>query len=67
MNADASRYEVGSKIGYLSALHIFKDLQKQDMEWLEKTTTQFTCPKGRLIYSPGQTGEVLYLLKKGSV
>lgn len=56
-----------SKIGYLSAVSIFKDLKKEDMEWLDHATTQITCPKGRLIYSPGQSEEVLYLLKKGSV
>ena len=56
-----------SKIGYLSAVSIFQDLQKEDMEWLDHATTQITCPKGRLIYSPGQSEEVLYLLKKGSV
>ena len=67
MNPDASRYEVGAKIGYLSAVSIFKDLKKEDMEWLDQATTQITCPKGRLIYSPGQSDEVLYLLKKGSV
>ncbi len=67
MNPDASRYEVGVKIGYLSAVAIFKDLKKEDMEWLDHATTQLTCPKGRLIYSPGQSDEVLYLLKKGSV
>lgn len=67
MNPNASRHEVGAKIGYLSAVSIFKDLKKEDMEWLDHATTQITCPKGRLIYSPGQSDEVLYLLKKGAV
>lgn len=67
MIPEQSAHEIASKIGYLSAVYIFKDLQKEDMTWLEQTTRQITCPKGRVIYSPGQAGEVLYLLKKGSV
>lgn len=67
MNTASKTNGSPSKIGYLSALTIFKDLKKEDMEWLEHATTQITCQKGRIIYSPGQSDEVLYLLKRGSV
>lgn len=57
----------GQKLGYLSALEVFQDLSDEDMQWLDRTTTPITCEKGRVIYRPGDPGEVLYLLKKGSV
>lgn len=55
------------KIGYLSKMDIFRDLTKDDLAWLENVTVMVTVEKGRLIYTPGETGEVLFLLKKGRV
>ncbi len=57
----------GQKLGYLSALEVFQDLSQAEMQWLDRTTTSITCEKGRVIYRPGEAGEVLYLLKKGAV
>ncbi|MGH2410507.1 MAG: Crp/Fnr family transcriptional regulator [Chloroflexota bacterium] len=55
------------KIGYLSAIEIFADLSKQRLQWIKETTTMFTCSRGAIIYEPGETGEVLFLLKRGLV
>lgn len=55
------------KIGYLSEMDIFQDLSAKDMTWLEQVTSMVTCPKGRIVYAPGEGGEVLFLLKKGAV
>lgn len=55
------------KIGYLSAQEVFRDLTEEDMDWLGRATTMVTCEKGHVIYRPGDSGEVLYLLKTGSV
>lgn len=67
MSLETTTPPMGEKLGYLTAQDIFKDLHKEEMEWLDKITLQITCEKGRIIYSPGQSGEVLYLLKKGTV
>ena len=59
--------ELVGKIGYLSAIEIFADLSDQRLQWIKETTTMFTCPRGATIYEPGETGEVLFLLKRGLV
>ncbi len=58
---------LGQKVGYLSALEVFRDLNMEEMDWLDRVTTSITCEKGRVIYRPGESGEVLYLLKNGAV
>ena len=55
------------KIGYLMAMDLFQDLDSKDMDWLERVTTMLTAEKGRVVYMPGETGEVLFLLKTGRV
>jgi CRP-like cAMP-binding protein len=37
------------------------------MEEMDRATTMNTCRQGKLFYIPGDTGEVLFLLKKGRV
>jgi CRP-like cAMP-binding protein len=59
--------ELAAKIGYLSSIEIFADLSEQRLQWIKETTTMFTCPSGAIIYEPGETGEVLFLLKRGLV
>ncbi|MBI4497353.1 MAG: Crp/Fnr family transcriptional regulator [Chloroflexi bacterium] len=54
-------------MGYLRAMDIFQDLGTSDMDWLERVTTMLTAQKGQVVYMPGETGEVLFLLKKGRV
>jgi CRP-like cAMP-binding protein len=55
------------KVGYLSAIDVFRDLPRSEVERLAETTTMFTVPKGRVIYRPGETNTALFLLKKGRV
>ena len=59
--------ELAAKIGRLSAIEIFADLSPQRLQAILKTTTMFTCPQSGMIYEPGETGEVLFLLKRGLV
>ena len=59
--------EAAAKIGYLSAIEIFAGLSQERLQWIKETTRMFTCPRGGLIYTPGETGEVLFLLKRGLV
>lgn len=56
-----------SKIGYLSAMELFSDMGRAEMEEMSHAVTMRTCPPGTLLYNPGETGEVMFLLKKGSV
>ncbi len=59
--------ELKSKIGYLSVMDLFRDLKMEDMKEVDRATVMFKCPAGRIIYTPGETKEVLFLLKKGAV
>lgn len=56
-----------SKLRYLSEINIFQDLTPEDIDWMDRVTTMTTCEKGRVFYTPDETGEVLFLLKKGRV
>jgi CRP-like cAMP-binding protein len=62
--------EVGAlraKIGYLSAMDLFRDLTPAEMEEIDRATVMQTCRAGRVFYTPGETGEVLFILKQGRV
>lgn len=61
----ASKQE--AKIHYLGMVDIFQDLSEADMQEMDRTTTMSTCRKGRVFYRPEDTGEVLFILKKGKV
>lgn len=55
------------KIGYLRSNELFRDLNEKEMEELDRVTSMTTCARGRIFYTPGETGEVLFLLKRGRV
>lgn len=55
------------KLYYLKASDLFKDLSAEDMDKVEKMTDLVNFRKGQLIYSPGETKEVLFLLKQGKI
>lgn len=55
------------KLSYLSMIDVFRDLSPQDMADMDRQTTMSTCQAGRIFYMPNDTGEVLFLLKKGRV
>ncbi len=59
--------DTSNKVAYLSAMRIFRDLSHKEMKMIDATTVMTTAPKGKIIYMPEETGEVLFLLKKGSV
>lgn len=59
--------EVKSKIGYLTAMELFRDLTMNEMKEVERATVMFKSPAGRIIYTPGEVKEVLFLLKRGAV
>jgi len=51
----------------LSNIDVFQDLSPDDLKEMDQTTTMSTCEPGRVFYAPEDTGEVLFLLKKGRV
>jgi CRP-like cAMP-binding protein len=55
------------KIGYLRQNELFRDLGEPEMQELDRITAMTTCEPGRIFCAPGETGEVLFLLKKGRV
>ncbi|MBI3949383.1 MAG: cyclic nucleotide-binding domain-containing protein [Acidobacteria bacterium] len=65
--AKAATQRLSEKLGYLSAMKIFQDLSPDEMRQLEQAISMITCQAGRVFYVPGETGEVLFLLKKGRV
>jgi CRP/FNR family transcriptional regulator, cyclic AMP receptor protein len=71
-NAEADVVEVEEsalrrKIGYLSMMELFRDFTPDQMEEVVRATKMQTCKPGRIFYTPGETGEVLFILKTGAV
>jgi CRP/FNR family transcriptional regulator, cyclic AMP receptor protein len=56
-----------AKIGFLSETDVFRDLNDEEMAELDRMTAMTTCRRGRVFYAPGETGEVLFVLKRGRV
>jgi CRP/FNR family cyclic AMP-dependent transcriptional regulator len=55
------------KIGYLRMVDIFQDLTPAEMEEIDRVTTLSSARRGKLLYIPEDTGEVLFLLREGRV
>ena len=55
------------KARYLSAIDVFRDLPRREVERLAETTTMWTCTRGRTVYRSGEAGDTPFLLKKGRV
>jgi CRP-like cAMP-binding protein len=55
------------KMQHLSTMDIFRDLSERDREALDRITTMSTVRKSKVFYRPEETGEVLFILKKGIV
>jgi CRP-like cAMP-binding protein len=59
--------EEETKQGYLTKQAIFRDLSHGEIERIAKMTRMISTRRGTVFYVPGETGEVLFLLKTGSV
>lgn len=66
-NAAGGKPRLTSKVGYLSSTDIFRDLSSQELEEIDRVTAMSTCKRGKVFYTPGETGEVLFILKRGRV
>lgn len=56
-----------TKRTHLAESEIFRDLTPDQMREVAAMSAMTTCHRGRVFYEPDQTGEVLFILKKGSV
>lgn len=57
----------GNKITYLSNIQVFRDLSPHELAEMDRKLTMSTCESGKIFYMPNDSGEVLFLLKKGRV
>ena len=55
------------KLNYLSHIQLFRDLNQNELAEMDRQLTMSTCASGKIFYMPEDTGEVLFLLKKGRV
>ncbi len=55
------------KLNYLSSIQIFRDLSPAELAEMDRQITMSTCGPGKIFYMPEDSGEVLFLLKKGQV
>ncbi len=56
-----------NKLDYLTNIQVFRDLSQTELAGMDRQLTMSTCAPGKLFYMPEQSGEVLFLLKKGRV
>lgn len=55
-----------AKLSYLQATELFRDLTPAQMERFHESIHMRTCPAGHVFYRPGETGEVMFVMKRGS-
>ncbi|MEK7281963.1 MAG: Crp/Fnr family transcriptional regulator, partial [Chloroflexota bacterium] len=55
------------KLGYLSQIDLFRDLNPNEIAKIEQATTMCSYDKGKVFYLPEETGEILFLIKQGRV
>jgi len=67
VSASASAEDVASKLHFLRETEVFATLTASEQKWLSQNTTMITCNAGRVFYTPNDTGEVIYILKRGAV
>jgi len=63
----AAERHASSKQQYLSTIDIFCDLTHREVEEIGRRTAMREVPSGTIFYTPEQTQEVLFILKKGRV
>lgn len=64
---EANRLMQTNKLTYLSHIQVFRDLTPNELADMDRQLTMSTCQSGKIFYMPEDTGEVLFLLKKGRV
>lgn len=55
------------KLTLLSSIQLFRDLSPDELAKMDSQLTMSSCQTGKIFYMPEDSGEVLFLLKKGRV
>jgi CRP/FNR family transcriptional regulator, cyclic AMP receptor protein len=64
---DVLPHDAARKMDFLRENEMFAPLSSDEQAWLMHNTTMVTCEKGRVFHSPGDPGEVLFIVKRGKV
>lgn len=59
--------KAAAQASFLAQSDIFRHLDPAEIGELERIVTVISCAPGRILYRPGETGNVLFLLKTGRV
>jgi CRP/FNR family cyclic AMP-dependent transcriptional regulator len=59
--------EEGKKLWYLKRIKLFAGLSWKEMRHMQRITKMESYDKGAILYLPGDSSDVVYLLKKGRV
>jgi hypothetical protein len=62
----AAASTAAAKLAYLKANELFRDLTPAQLEPFHHTIQMASCRAGHVFYRPGETGEVMFLVKEGS-
>lgn len=55
-----------SKVNYLLATELFRDFTPAQIERFHESIHMRACAPGHVFYRPGETGEVMFIMKRGS-
>ena len=58
---------MNEKNAHLTTMELFQDLSREDQEELARIATMTSVKKGKIFYRPEDTGEIIFILKKGAV
>jgi CRP-like cAMP-binding protein len=56
-----------AKVAYLAETDLFRGMNNLELKQIERSTAMTTCTRGTVFYTPGETGEALFILKQGRV
>ncbi len=59
--------ETSLKLNLLSTVDIFRDLNQEEMQDINRMVNMVTIKKGHILYRPEEEAEILFLLKKGKI
>jgi CRP/FNR family cyclic AMP-dependent transcriptional regulator len=63
----ASNHMADDTLQNVSTPDLFRDFTPEELREVERVTTTRAFRKGAVIYTPGETGEALFLLREGAV
>ncbi len=65
--ASAPPHWQSQKLTLLHEVDIFRDLTREELEWVKASTRMVLVPTGQVIFDQGDPAEMLFILKRGLV